>query len=58
MKKSNITDEELNELAEWLRSDEGKRIIRESLEKADIVCKLIEDMGKIDPKLWKEPFNI
>lgn len=58
MKKSDITDEELNKLAEWLRSDEGRKKIRENQEKADIILKLIEDMGNIDPKIWREPFNI
>ena len=53
-----ITDKELDELAAWLQSDEGRKKIRESLDKADAVCKIIESMNDIDPKTWREPFNI
>jgi hypothetical protein len=56
--KKTITDKELDELAAWLKSDEGKKKIRESLKNADAVCKIIEGMNDIDPKIWREPYNI
>ena len=46
--KKIITDKELDELAAWLQSDEGRKKIRESQDKADAVCKIIESMNDID----------
>jgi hypothetical protein len=56
--KKIITDKELDEIAAWLQSPEGRKKIRESQDKADAVCKIIESMNDIDPKTWREPFNI
>jgi uncharacterized protein YnzC (UPF0291/DUF896 family) len=53
-----ISDEELQRLAEWLKSDEGREKIREALKKADETCKIIDSMRDIDPKKLREPFTI
>jgi len=57
-KRPPITQEELDRLAEWLKSDEGRKIIKEAQNKADAVCRIIDSMNDIDPKILKEPFNI
>jgi hypothetical protein len=56
--KKIITDKQLDELAAWLQSDEGRKKIKESQDKAHAVCKIIESMNDIDPKILREPFNI
>jgi DNA replication protein DnaD len=56
--KNPISDEELQRLAEWLKSDEGREIIREALNKADETCKIIDKMRDIDPEKLREPFTI
>jgi hypothetical protein len=48
----------LKKLAEWLQSDEGKKAIKDGLEKADAACKIIDKMNDIDPKILKDPFTI
>lgn len=53
-----ISDEELQRLAEWLKSDEGREKIREALKKADETNKIIDSMRDIDPKKLREPFTI
>ena len=53
--KNPITDEELQRLAEWLKSDEGRKKIREGQEAADKVIDMLRD---IDPEKLREPFNI
>ena len=50
-----FTDEELQALADWLKSDEGKAKIKEAQEKSDDV---IDKLRDIDPKILREPFNI
>ena len=52
-----ISDEELQRLADWLKSDEGRKKIRESQEDADKVCKIIDSMNDIDPKILRTPFG-
>jgi hypothetical protein len=61
--KIKIEDDEVNSLklkrlAEWLQSDEGKKAIKNGQEKADAVCKIIDKMNDIDPKILKDPFTI
>jgi hypothetical protein len=51
-------DEQLEQLATWLRSEEGKRIIRESQVKVSEAEKIIDKMNDIDPKILREPFTI
>ena len=51
-----ITDEELQKLADWLKSDEGKKAIKESQDKADAANKIIDKMRDIDPKWLTEPY--
>ena len=55
-----IEDDDLKRLEEWLQSDEGKKAIQESQHGPDgcKVCKLIDGMNKIDPWIYKEPFDI
>lgn len=53
-----ITDEELQRLDEWLKSDEGRDKIREALKKADETNKIIDSMNDIDPKILNTPYNI
>jgi len=53
-----ITQEELDGLAVWLKSDEGKQKMKEAQEKADKFCEELDKMFDIDPKLLREPFNI
>lgn len=53
-----VSQEELDKLAEWLKSDEGKKKIKESQEKAEQFNKLIDKMFDIDPKILREPFTI
>ena len=57
-KRPMLTQEELDRLTKWLQSDEGRRKIRESQDKADAVCRIIDSMNEIDPKILTEPFNI
>lgn len=54
----NMIEEDLKRLAEWLRSDEGKRILEESQNEAEETNMIIDSMTKIDPKILKEPFDI
>jgi hypothetical protein len=54
----NITDEELQKIADWLKSDEGKKAIKESQDKADAASKIIDKMRDIDPEKLREPFTI
>ena len=56
MEKTNITQEELDRLAEWLKSDEGRKAIRESQETANEVNKIIDKMRDIDPEKLREPY--
>lgn len=56
--KKGLTQKELDDLRNWLLSDEGRKIIKESQKKADAVCKIIDSMNDIDPKILREPFNI
>ena len=56
--KKSLSQKEFDDLKEWLQSDEGKRIIKENLNKADAVCRIIDSMNDIDPKILREPFNI
>lgn len=58
MKGKKLSDDELQRLSDWLISDAGKKIIRESQDKADAVCKIIEEMNKIDPKILNQPYTI
>lgn len=53
-----ISDEELQRLAELLKSDEGREQIREALKKADEDCKIIDKLRDIDPEKLREPFTI
>lgn len=53
-----FSNDELKRLSDWLKSDEGRKIIRESQDKADAVCKIIDKMNDIDPKILREPFTI
>ena len=55
--KKPISDEELQRLADWLKSDEGRKKIRESQETADEVCKIIDSMNNISPELLHTPFG-
>ena len=57
-KKKVLIDEELDKLAKWLKSPEGRKRIREGQKNTDEVEKIIEDMKKIDPILLTKPFNI
>jgi len=50
-----ISDEELQRLADWLKSDEGKKKIKESQEAADKVIDMLRD---IDYDKLREPFTI
>jgi hypothetical protein len=56
--KKPISDEELQRLADWLKSDEGRKKIRESQETADEVCKIIDSMNDINPEILTTPFDI
>jgi hypothetical protein len=56
--KKGLTQKELDDLRDWLQSDEGKQTMKEALEKADETCKIIDSMRDIDPKKLREPFNI
>lgn len=49
-----ITQEQLDNLAEWLQSDEGRKTIIESQKRAE---KEIAELFKIDPKKLREPFD-
>lgn len=51
-----ITDEELQKIADWLKSDEGKKAMKESQNKADAASKIIDKMNDIDPKWLTEPY--
>ena len=53
--ENKITDEELQRIAEWLKSDEGRKKIREGQEAGD---KIIDKLRDIDPEKLREPFNI
>jgi uncharacterized UBP type Zn finger protein len=51
-----ISEEQLQKLAEWLNSEEGRKALAESQERAQ---REIEELFKdIDPKILTEPFNI
>ena len=56
--KKGLTQKELDDLRNWLQSDEGKKVIKDSLDKADAVSRIIDSMNNIDPKILNEPFNI
>lgn len=56
--KNPISDEELQKIADWLKSDEGREKIREALRKADEDCKIIDKLRDIDPAKLREPFTI
>ena len=51
-------EEELTEIADWLRSKTGKEIMRKSQLKTSEVEKLINKMKDIDPKDLNKPFEI
>jgi hypothetical protein len=55
--KISISDEELDKLAKWLKSDEGREKIRKSQETADEVCKIIDSMNDIDRETLTTPFG-
>jgi len=52
-----ITDEELQKIADWLKTDEGKQKVREALENSE-TDKVFDKMRDIDPEKLREPFNI
>jgi len=52
-----ITDEELQKIADWLKTDEDKKKVREALENNDN-DKVFDKMRDIDPEKLREPFNI
>jgi hypothetical protein len=56
--KKELWDEQLKKLADWLKSDEGKKIIKESLAKTSELEKIIDSMNDIDPKILTDPFTI
>jgi len=58
MEKTKFTQEELDKLAAWLKSDEGREKIRNAQTSAEEFCKALEENMKIDPKILNEPFNI
>jgi len=51
-----ITEEELQKLADWLKSDEGRKKIAEILNDESAANKIIDKMRDIDPKILTEPF--
>ena len=53
-----LTDKDLQKLADWLKSDEGRKIIKESQDKVDAIERIINKMNDIDPKILKDPFTI
>ncbi len=56
--RPSVSQEELDKLAAWLDSDEGKRVMKEAINKANEVCDTLERAFDVDPKLLREPFNI
>lgn len=50
--------DELKRLELWLKSDEGRKKIRESQEKSDEVCNIIGQMNYIDYETLNRPFTI
>lgn len=57
-KKLPINQEELDKIAVWLKSPEGRLALKNSQENCSEIEKIIEKMGDIDPKILREPFNI
>ena len=49
---------DLSKLADWLKSEEGKMLIREAQEKTEEDCKIIDKLRDIDPQKLREPFDI
>jgi len=53
-----FTREELDGIAVWLQSDEGKKKMKEGQEEAERIIKQFEKDMEIDPETLREPFNI
>jgi hypothetical protein len=51
-----ISERELNKLAKWLKSKEGRKKIRESQKTVDQTRKLIDQMNDIDHKILTDHF--
>lgn len=49
---------DLQKLDGWLKSDEGKQILKEAMEKAEETNKIINKLRDIDPDKLREPFTI
>lgn len=54
---SEVNSSKLKKLADWLRSDEGKKAIKDGQEKISEAEKAIDKMNDIDPKTLNEPFT-
>lgn len=50
--------DELQELQEWLESEEGKRQIMESQEKSNAILKDIQESITVSPEKMREQFTI
>ncbi len=57
-KPDDLFDEEMIKLAAWLKSEEGRKRIRESQQIVSEIEKFIDDASKIDLKKLREPFTI
>jgi hypothetical protein len=53
-----VSQEELDRLAEWLKSNEGEQKIKEAQKMAQKFSEELNKMFDVDPKLLTEPFNI
>jgi hypothetical protein len=58
LENNNKFQEELRILELWLKSEEGRKTIKESQEKSDEVCKIIEQMNYIDYVTLNRSFTI
>ena len=58
LENKNKFQEELRILELWLKSEEGRKTIKESQEKSDEVCKIIEQMNYIDYVTLNRSFTI
>lgn len=53
-----VSDEELQQIANFLNSEKGKDALKKAFETSNAVCDAIDNMRNIDWKILREPFTI
>lgn len=53
-----MKNDKIDELQEWLESEEGKRQIMESQEKSNAILKDIQESRIVSPEKMREQFTI